>query len=108
MEEIPRNEVFKHPWSFVKNEDGFVMLAMLSQGVLVPALVFYKPETLMDFADSTSKAVKEFIALPLREAIEIVNKGWDIDKKEDNKNEGTNDEGGARVPREPKPFVLTD
>jgi len=93
MQGIPQGEVFQYPWTFIKNEDGTVLLAMVTHGALVPAMVFTKPEALMDFLKSTNKAVMEFIPKIVRDAIEIINRSWT------GKEEGGKDDGrGTRVP----------
>lgn len=88
---IPQGEVFSHPWAFIKNEDGAVLLSLVTNQGLMPALVFTKPESLVDFAISARKAVKEFIPYPVIQAIEL------LARKELFKDEGDKDDGGAKV-----------
>ena len=66
------HDFFPKPWVFLRNELGYVTLAIVAPGGMLPMFIFESDESFRDFVMSADRAYEEFIPLPLREALEVV------------------------------------
>ncbi len=92
---VPRDQVFLHPWFFLKESGGLFILALNANGAMMPLIVFDNPAAFRDFVEDGKKAYDEFVPVPVREAMDILEnfgKDKDTGKKED---------GGKEEDREP-------
>lgn len=75
-EEAKEENPFPHNWTFIQTPTGIVVLSITMPQGLVPFLKFMTPDRLLAFEDDVHKAVKKFIPVGLRQAIDVVEKGW--------------------------------
>jgi hypothetical protein len=84
-----------HPdrvWGFFQYQEGTVFLEVIgNQGQLVPAIAFVTPAALMDFQEDLDTAVERFVPLAVRQAEEVVRKGWDVDAGSEDSRPGPSD-----------------